>query len=205
VTQAFAASEAPSALCKLARLHTRTRHGLSSFPQAFSTGALHPPLAVRSRLWQLRCAARARACATSQPPRTHALRAARRRFHHPPPAPAGQRPPEHGPRPHRACGPRLGERQLRAYASAAAPLTLAWPLLLRECGRSPSGPRVRARLLRDGAHAVSSQTRASSLRLRVRGRVGVRRFAPDADPAAPHQPPAAPVSLHASLKSGHGA
>ena len=79
-----------TALCKLARLHTRTRHGLSSFPQAFLYGTLHPPLAVRSRLWQLRAAPRS-ACARHHPPPcapAHALRGPAL----PPPNPRAGRP-----------------------------------------------------------------------------------------------------------------
>ena len=79
-----------TALCKFARLHTRTRRGLSSFPQAFICGTLHPPLAVRSRLWQLRAAARSAGALRHPPPRApaHALRGPAL----PPPNPRAGRP-----------------------------------------------------------------------------------------------------------------
>lgn len=151
-----------TALCKFARLHTRTRRGLSSFPQAFLYGTLHPPLAVRSRLWQLRAATRSAGALHHPPPRApaHALRGPAL----PPPNPRAGRPaaPRGTAPTHAAKTPSLLDRVFAAFrgtpATTRSDRRCATVASLQE-GRPraviASGPRLGERQLRDDARAVA--------------------------------------------------
>jgi hypothetical protein len=165
-----------TALCKLARLHSRTRRGLSSLPQPSICGTLHPPLAVRSRLWQLRAAARSAGALHHPPPRApaHALRGPAL----PPPNPRAGRPaaprrtaPAHARRRRgraTASSPRSAGRPPPRGATNAARRSLRFAgdaLALLACG-----PRPGERQLHDDASAVAPLTPAWPLhRRRARG------------------------------------